>query len=481
MRLPFLRRHDRHSSTVDPAEAHGRAAAALAGATWPAGLAAALARLAGGDGQAWLVGGTVRDAVLGRPLRSPLDVATDLTPPEVQARFPRVEPIGIAHGTVLVIEDGLALECTTLRREGAYGDARRPDRVEFTRDPLEDLARRDFTCNAMAWDPVHGVLLDPYDGAGDLERGVLRAVGDPRRRFEEDGLRPLRAARFAATHGLTVEPGTRAALGSARDRAAQVAMERVRQELERMMAAPRPSVGFELMRGAGLLALWLPELEACVAVPQNRHHAWDVYWHLLHTCDAAPADKPRVRWAALLHDIGKPATRVMRRGDATFYGHEQVGAELADGLLRRLRFANDEREAIVHLVRQHMFDYRAQWSGAAVRRWLRRVGLEHVADLFDLRIADNLGNGLKDGTLLDLESLRLRIEREIEAAHALRVRDLAVDGRDVMEVLGVAAGPGVGAVLERLLEEVLEDPSLNRRETLLERLAAMARERRAEP
>jgi putative nucleotidyltransferase with HDIG domain len=389
----------------------------------------------------------------------------------VSKRFERVEPIGLPHGTVLVLFDGIQIECTTFRREGAYADARHPDRVEFTRDPAEDLARRDLTVNAMAFDPVSGVLLDPHGGALDLERRRLRAVGDPRARFAEDALRPLRVARLAAVLEMEPETETRAALGGALERARRVAVERVRVELEKLMSAPRPSEGIELLRAAGLLQLWMPELARTWAVPQNRYHAYDVYLHSLYTADAAPADKPRVRWAALLHDIGKPDTRVERGGDGTFYNHQFVGAELADRLLERLRFPHEERTAIVHLIREHMFDYRGGWSDAGLRRWLRRVGEEYVADLFDLRIADMLGNGLKQGFPTYLAEMSARVDRILAESRALKVTDLAIGGRDVMDTLGIPPGPAVGETLEALLEEVLDDPSRNTRERLLERLA----------
>jgi tRNA nucleotidyltransferase (CCA-adding enzyme) len=323
--------------------------------------------------------------------------------------------------------------------------------------------------------------VDAHEGLLDLERRRLRAVGDPLERFREDALRPVRAARFAATLELELEPATRAALGGVVDRAQLVALERVRVELEKLMAAPRPSTGLELLREAGLLELWMPELTRCHAVPQNRWHAHDVYTHSLETCDHAPAGKPGVRWAALLHDIGKPDTRVERRGDGTFYGHEAVGAELAGRVLERLRFPVAQRTAIVHLVREHMFDYRAEWGDAAVRRWVRRVGEEAVADLFDLRIADMLGNGLKTGFPAQLEPLRRRIERVLAASHALRIGDLAVDGGDVMEALGVGPGPVVGEALKTLLEEVLEDPGRNTREGLLARLAGLRAARAGTP
>lgn len=454
-------------------EIESLAAARLAAHPWPAPALAALDRLRAGGHQAYLVGGTLRDVLLGRAAGELLDLATDRRPEEVMALFPRVEPIGLAHGTVLVLCEGLGFECTTFRREGAYADARHPDDVEFTTDLRADLRRRDFTVNALAFDPRSGVLVDPHGGLADLERRCLRAVGEPLARFREDALRPVRAARFAATLELELEPATRAALGGALDRARLVAVERVREELVKLMAAPRPSVGLELLREAGLLALWMPELARCHAVPQNRWHAYDVYTHSLETCDHAPAAKPVVRWAALLHDLGKPDTRVERRGDGTFYGHQSVGAELADRLLERLRFPGALRAAVVHLVREHMFDYRGEWSDAAVRRWVRRVGEDAVADLFDLRIADLLGNGLKLGFPAQLEPLRRRIERVLAAAHALHVADLAVDGRDVMEALGVGPGPAVGELLGGLLEEVLEDPGCNTRERLLARLTEL--------
>ena len=451
---------------------HDAARRRLAAEPWPAAVLAALERLRAGGHQAWLVGGPVRDALLGRESDATLDVATDLTPAVVMERFERVEPTGLAHGTVLVLLDAHRLECTTFRREGAYRDARHPDHVEFTREPLEDLARRDFTVNALAFDPVSGVLLDPHGGLEDLERRRLRAVGDPVARFREDALRPLRAARFAATLELEPDPATRAALGRVLDRVRLVAVARVREELMKLMTARAPSIGIELLREAGLLELWMPELQRCFGVPQNRYHAYDVYLHALATCDAAPADKPAVRWAALLHDIGKPDTRVERSGEGTFYDHQFVGAELAGLLLERLRFPGELRARIVHLVREHMFDYRPRWGDAALRRWVRRVGEDAVADLFDLRIADVLGNGLKTAFPAGLEEMRARIERLVAGEHALTVRDLAVDGHDVMRALGVGPGPRVREALEALLEEVLDDPWRNRRERLLARLEA---------
>jgi len=456
---------------ADPAAARER----LAAHRWPDALRDVLARIAAEGHAAWLVGGTVRDALLGRALHHTYDVATDLHPEAVTARFAHVKPIGLAHGTVLVIEGDVRVECTTFRREGPYADARRPLHVTFTDDLVADLARRDLTVNAMAFDPRAGVFADPHGGLDDLVAGVLRAVGDPVARFHEDGLRPLRVARFAATLAMTPEPATRDALGASLDRARRVAIERVREELVRMMEAPQPSVGFELMRASGLLELWLPELARAHGVPQNRFHAYDVYAHSLLACDLAPVDRPVVRWAALLHDIGKPDTRVERKGDGTFWGHDAAGAALADALLGRLRFPAETREAIVHLVRLHMFDYRPEWTDAAVRRWLRRVGREAVDDLLALREAD--ARATAPGRSAALEPLRARIAGVIARAEALSVRDLAIDGGDVMRALGVAEGRTVGEALEALLDEVMEHPERNTREALIASLRARAADR----
>jgi poly(A) polymerase/tRNA nucleotidyltransferase (CCA-adding enzyme) len=456
------------------AERHRRRAEArLRAHAWPAALRAALARLEAGGHRALLVGGSVRDVLLGRAAAGRWDVATDLPPAEVRARFERSEGLGERHGTLLVLLDGLELECTTFRREGEYSDARRPDEVWWTDDPAEDLARRDLTINALAYDAGRGELLDPFGGARDLSRRVLRAVGDPVARFREDALRPLRVARLSATLEMRIAEDTRRALGAVRERAARLAVERVRDELVKLMTAPRPSEGFEVLREAGLLELWLPEIAACRGVPQNRFHAYDVYFHSLYSCDAASPGKPEVRWAALLHDIGKPGTRAERAGEGTFHGHEQLGATLADALLERLRFPRAMRARIVHLVREHMFDYRPEWTDAAVRRFVRRVGADAIADLFDLRMADSLGNGTRRPDPRRLAALARRVARVLESPAAITVRDLAVGGKDVMRALGIASGPQVGLVLGRLLEEVIEDPALNTPERLRARLAEM--------
>ena len=424
--------------------------------------------------RAYVVGGAVRELLLGeKPAPQDWDIATSATPEEGLGLYPRAVAVGARFGTITVPTEAGPCEVTTFRVESEYRDARRPERVTFVRELEEDLKRRDFTVNAIAWDPRNGRLVDPTGGIPDLESRLLRAVGDPGERFREDGLRPIRAARFAATLTFTLEAETERALADAREVVSRVAAERVQEELVKMLGAPRPSLGFEVLRRSGLLDVWLPEIHATIAVTQNRYHAYDVYVHTLYTCDAAPARKPVVRLAALFHDVGKPATRVEKEdGEATFYNHQFVGEQMTREAMERLRFSRDWTDRVAHLVREHMFDYRPEWSDAAVRRFIRSVGVDAIADLFDLRIADNIGNGLKVGFPHYLEEMRERVEGILEAEEALSVRDLAVDGKDVMSVLGVPPGPRVGEILNQLLEEVLERPDLNRRETLLERIRA---------
>jgi tRNA nucleotidyltransferase (CCA-adding enzyme) len=346
--------------------------------------------------------------------------------------------------------------------------------VRFGVDLVTDLERRDFTVNALVYEPGEQLVLDAVGGFQDLEAKLLRAVGDPVQRFREDALRPLRGARLAAVLEFAFEPATRTALSAAADLVPKLSQERVRDELSKLLAARLPAIGLEALREAGLLALVLPELQATVGVTQNRHHAFDVYVHTLRAIDAAPRDNAVVRWAALAHDLGKPATRAVKDdGDATFHGHPAAGAEITDAMLERLRFARAPREAVVHLVREHLFEYRPEWTDAAVRRFVRRVGEEALDDLFALRAADAAGTRA-DGTpdLANLAAFRARIAAVLAAKPPLSTRDLALDGNDLMAALELQPGPRVGALLDALVERVLDDPALNSREPLL----ALARE-----
>lgn len=419
----------------------------------------------------WIVGGCVRDLLRGKPAKD-WDVATDARPEDVVRFFRKVIPTGIQHGTVTVLVKGTPYEVTTLRGEGAYSDGRRPDRVEFVDDITADLARRDFTVNAIALDPVDGHMIDPFGGRADLDAHVIKAVGDPLERFAEDGLRVLRAARFAATLEASIDPETERAMGH--ERALQtfrrVSAERVRDEWMKSMTARRPSVAFEVMRRTSILGITCPELMESVGCGQNRWHAYDVWGHAMACLDACKPE-PVLRVAALLHDVGKPRTREFseKTSDYTFYDHERVGAEMAEPLLARLRFSNDDRARIVALIRHHLICYSEAWTDAAVRRWLRRVTPELAPDLYEIGFADALGKG-RDVTedIASIEQLRARVEALLAAGAALSTKDLAVNGRDLMSELGLQPGRIIGQIMERLVELVTDDPEANERARLLD-------------
>ncbi len=434
-------------------------------------------KLRGAGYEAWVVGGAVRDLLRGAPAKD-FDIATSAEPADVTRVFGRKRtiPTGEKHGTVTVLtERGGArqhIEVTTYRGEGAYSDGRRPDEIVFVRTLDEDLKRRDFTMNAIAYDPFGDAIVDPYGGQADLAARTIRAVGDPLQRFLEDGLRAMRAVRFAAQLEFTIDPATEHAIPEAIDVFKKVSAERVRDELEKILTARRPSVGLELMRTTGLLAFTIPELLEGVGLHQNRFHKHDVWQHTLAAVDATAlgGDPPwLVRFAALLHDVAKPRTAAPKEdspSENTFYRHEHVGADMADAICRRLKLANAARDAIVNLVGNHMFWYTPEWSDGTVRRFISRVGVEHLDALFALRAGDVRARGQGEEPGVEIDELRARVHDEIAKASALKITDLAVGGADVMEVLGCRPGPIIGEVLRALLERVLDDAALNDRDKL---------------
>jgi tRNA nucleotidyltransferase (CCA-adding enzyme) len=376
-------------------------------------------------------------------------------------------------GTVAVrtgAEAGI-LQITTFRSDHDYADFRRPHRVEFG-DTIElDLARRDFTVNAMAWGARPGetpAFVDPYDGLADAATRRLRAVGDPKARFEEDALRMIRGVRLAATLGFEVEPATLVGIAARAELVAHLSGERIAAELDRLLAAPAPSVGLRLMCDTGLLAPISPDLAAQRGIPQNKVPGEDLWDHTLRSVDAAPATRPIVRLAALLHDIGKPAMF----SEGHFLGHDVVGAEVAGRFLERLRYPRAVQARVAGLVAQHMFSYEPNWSDAAVRRFIGKIGgLDGLGEgaldeLLALREADNVGSGLP-AAAGGLDELRARIRTELAAEAVLDRSGLALDGADLMSELGLAQGPLLGRILDDLVERVIADPDLNERATLL--------------
>jgi tRNA nucleotidyltransferase (CCA-adding enzyme) len=406
------------------------------------------------------------------------DVATTALPAKVQQTFRRVIPTGIDHGTVTVLWRGGAYEVTTLRGEGAYSDGRRPDSVVFVEDIDRDLARRDFTVNAIAYDPVEGRVVDPFHGLVDMRNKVLRAVGVPSERFQEDGLRILRGARFVATLDFDLDETTEAAFRGALDTFRKVSPERVREEWMKTMKARTPSRAFEVMRRTGILEVTYPELLEQVGCEQNQWHAYDVWDHTMRVLDESTGE-PAERIAALLHDVAKPRTRARsdKTNDWTFYHHERVGADMAAQWLRDYRFSNRERDLIVGLIRHHLICYTSDWTDAAVRRFIKRVGTPNVEPLLRLGEADALGKGRNvEEELAALKELRIRIDRAVEEGSALSTQDLAIGGTDVIEHLDGRAGPRVGEILRNILERVIEDPSLNTRDKLMPIVEQLARE-----
>ncbi|MGB8329517.1 MAG: HD domain-containing protein [Polyangiales bacterium] len=427
--------------------------------------------------RAWVVGGCVRDTLRGERVND-WDVATTALPDKVKQTFRRVIPTGIDHGTVTVLWKGGTYEVTTLRGEGAYTDGRRPDSVVFVQDIDRDLARRDFTVNAIAYDPVDGQIVDPFHGLVDMRNKILRAVGDPAERFQEDGLRILRGARFAATLEFELEKATEVAFRGALETFRKVSPERVREEWVKTMKARAPSRAFEVMRRTGILEVTYPELLEQVGCEQNQWHAYDVWDHSMRVLDESTGE-PAERIAALLHDVAKPRTRARsdKTNDWTFYHHEKIGADMAAQWLREYRFSNRERELIVDLIRHHLICYTSDWTDAAVRRFIKRVGSSNVDPLLRLGEADALGKGRNvENELAALKELRGRIDKALEDGSALTTQDLAIGGSDVIEHLEGGAGPIVGKILRDLLDRVIEDPSLNTRDKLLPLVEQLAKQ-----
>jgi len=435
----------------------------------PDGVREIISALNGEGRRAYVVGGSVRDVLMGREVTD-WDIATEASPAEVVRIFPRVVPTGLRYGTVTVLMPSGSYEVTTLRSEEGYSDGRHPDRVAYTSDILEDLARRDFTMNSMAFDPGSEKLIDPFSGMEDIRRRVVRAVGDPLRRFGEDALRVIRAVRFAAVFEFEIEKDTFDAMRRSAESVRRLSAERIRDELCKLMEASRPSTAFEHMRRSGILEMVLPELSAAVGVSQDNEHLHDVYTHSILSCDYAARDNLALRLAALFHDLGKPARKAQAEGRTVFYGHAEVSEQMARSAMRRLRFSKATMETVCVLVANHMFNYNSRWKDSALKRLMRRVGRDNIDLLIELRRAD--AKAMKDlgPPAGPLEEMKSRIAKLLERDEALSVSDLEVSGRDVMETLGIGPGPKVGEVLEKLLQSVYEHPELNQRGKLIEEM-----------
>ena len=425
---------------------------------------------------AYLVGGAVRDFFL-KKKASDWDIATDAPPQEVMRLFRRTIPTGIEHGTVTIIYKNKHIECTTFRTEADYTDGRHPAAVSYAATIETDLARRDFTMNAVAVSLPDGTIIDPFNGRADIRAGRIQTVGSPIDRFLEDGLRPVRAVRFAAQLGFTVDTGTLQAIPQALHITKKISIERFREEFTKMLACPTPLTGLWLMESTGLLNLFIPELIECRGVGQGSYHHFDVLEHSFLVCNACPAgtEHIHIRLAGLFHDIGKPVTRKEAAdGSCTFYRHEAISEKITRSIMRRLKYSNTEIEKTAHLVAEHMFHYDPSWTDAAVRRFIVRVGKENIDDLFALRKADIFGLTGAYAEPNFLVEFTARIDRLLKEDGAYSLKDLAVNGKDLMAI-GIPAGKCLGLVLHDLLETVLDDPAQNTKETLLPIASALYR------
>ncbi|NLG87094.1 MAG: HD domain-containing protein [Firmicutes bacterium] len=412
---------------------------------------------------AYLVGGCVRDILLGHEPQD-FDVATSAPPAVVQQLFPRVIPTGLPFGTVTVMLS-LPIEVTTFRSDGRYKDGRHPAEIKFATDIETDLARRDFTINAMAWDPLTGTLIDPWGGQADLKAGLIRAVGDPAERFSEDGLRLLRAVRFSSQLKFDIEPNTRSALSQEASRLACVAKERIGQELTMLLLGEAVLPALRLLVDLGLLKYIIPELLKGQGMEQSRLHREDVLGHNLRTCSLTPPLLP-LRLAGLLHDVGKPGKFQDGPHGRMFPGHASRSAALVPPILARLRYSRKLIKQVTILVENHMFFWRPDHGLAPLRRLAAQVGWDNFPLEIELIKADRMSiwGDSKRANIRELEAAA----RQIMAEHPpLSPAELALKSEDLMKALGLEPGPLVGKIRQYLLEAVWEDPALNAPEQLL--------------
>jgi len=410
--------------------------------------------------QAFIVGGALRDSVLGCQAKD-WDVATDAIPDRIHDLFPEMTSFNLKHGTVTLVSEGRHFEVTTFRGTGGFSL-----RIE------EDLAHRDCTFNAMAYDITSKQIIDPFEGQRDIEKKIVRAVLNPLERFQEDPLRMMRVIRFSLELGYVIEPETLMAIKTMAQAIDIVAKERVRDELLKVLMARRPSAGFHLMRKSGLLKGILPELVEGYRKRQNNYHKYTIYRHIMETVDSIKGD-PVLRLSALFHDIAKPRVRKKINGRWRFLGHAAASAELTREIMMRLKFSNDRITRVTHLITHHMFDYKKELSDRAVRRFIKRIGADNVDDLIALRKADDLAHGWGRDFEKDIEKFKSKINSQIKKSYPFTISDLAVNGHDVIKIVGLQPGPRIGQILNQLLEVVIEKPEHNKKNKLIEILKDM--------
>lgn len=436
-----------------------------------------------------LVGGCVRDILLGRPIKD-WDLTTNAHPEEILLVFDEAKyENDFATVMIPVKEDGrlvTVVEITTYRSEKAYSDRRHPDEIKLETELDKDLERRDFTINAMALRLTEGEgtvvisgynfeLVDLFGGQKDLKKKIIRAVGEPIDRFKEDALRMMRAIRFSAQLDFSLEPKTQRAITKMAGSIKFVAKERIRDEFIKILLSEQAATGLLALHEAKLLQYIIPELEKGIGVEQNHHHTYQVFKHNVLSLKYCPSQEWQVRLAALFHDVGKPSTKRFINGMATFYNHEYVGAKMTDRIMLRLKFKNEDRERVVNLVKNHMFYYNVgEVTAASVRRLINKVGRDNLQDLIHLRVADRLGSGTPKAMPYKLRHLQYMMEKVQN--DPVSVKMLKVNGHDLINNLNLAAGPKLGAILDVLLGEVLENPELNDRQLLLDKALHLDKE-----
>ena len=422
----------------------------------------------------YIVGGAVRDLIMGKMVHD-WDLTTNATPEQIL----KIIPGGLYNnqfGTVFTDnpdDKNNPHEITTFRKEEGYSDSRHPDRVTWGKSLEDDLSRRDFTINALALDKNLNVM-DMFGGQKDIDEKIIRAVGDADTRFSEDALRMMRALRIAAELGFTIEEKTFEAIKKNAPLIQKIAKERIKEELFKLLASPHAYDGVLLFKNSGLMNEILPELEKCFGVEQKspgRHHIYDVGTHLLMSLKNCQSEDVITRFATLIHDIGKPQTfKKLPTGTITFYNHEMVSTRIAENIADRLRFSKKEKDKFIKLIRWHQFTVGEMQTDSAIRRFIRNVGIEYIPDMIALRVADRLGSGSRE-TSWRLEDFKKRIV-EVQK-EPFSVRDLKIDGNDVMHELGLKPGPKIGEILETIFKDVEEKKLENTREALLEKLKTL--------
>lgn len=439
--------------------------------------------------EVYVVGGAVRNLLLGKNIEN-WDFATNALPEEILKLFPEAFydnkygtvkiPINTKTSRRDVSTNKILFEITPFRKESEYKDLRHPEKIEWAKTLVEDLARRDFTINAMALRPIsptqgktyNVTIIDPYEGQKHLKEKLIVAVGNPDQRFQEDALRLMRAIRFASELGFLIGNKTRESIQNNASLITHISWERIRDELMRIIISDNPAEGILFLRNTGLLAFILPELDICFIIPQKspkRHHVYDVGTHLVMSLKHCPSKDVITRFATLLHDIGKAKTfdRDEKTDLITFYNHEIVGTKLTENIAKRLRLSNKEKEKLITLVRYHQFSVTEIQTDNAIRRFVRQVGKKYLQDILDLRVADRIGSGAKP-TSWRFELFKKRV-KEVQK-EPFKVTDLVINGKDVMTILHIKPGPKVGEVLKTIFDEVTTGKIKNEREPLSKRI-----------